>query len=295
MSFILDALKKSEQNNQRQALPGLQTQHKNNFETEKKPIPWIWLFLVVLFINGAFLLTFSIYSKQKDDTAPRQISNVKSLETPVPATTPDKEPLNNSDESVIPELNPSVALEPLPDKKPIEIDEDISLTPSKMEQTAFIEEKTETIDKVRVASVDIYSDSATEQPVTVALESGIDIDSEEMLIENSADSDLLQVGDIPPMEIDDFPEQTAKFEEENEVDQLIPEFDKLPSIVRKKIPEISISFHAYSHKRSSRIVSINGRIMREGQEITSELKLDKITTDGVIFNYKGDRFIMRVF
>jgi hypothetical protein len=75
----------------------------------------------------------------------------------------------------------------------------------------------------------------------------------------------------------------------------IPLFGDLPQSLRQHLPELSISFLAYSRKPSERIVSINGRIIREGQTIADNLTLEKITSVGAVLNYRGDRFLLEVF
>jgi general secretion pathway protein B len=61
------------------------------------------------------------------------------------------------------------------------------------------------------------------------------------------------------------------------------------------LPKLSLSFLVYSKNPPDRMVSINGRMVREGQEVSAGLKLEEIAPDGVIFNYKGYRFRKGVF
>ena len=73
-----------------------------------------------------------------------------------------------------------------------------------------------------------------------------------------------------------------------------PELDRLPASVRSGLPEIHISAHYYSKKPASRLASVNGRILREGQEIDG-LKMEEITPSGVVFVYRGRKFFVSVF
>ncbi len=65
---------------------------------------------------------------------------------------------------------------------------------------------------------------------------------------------------------------------------------ELPPAIRQEIPSITIEVHAYSDTPARRLVSINSRILHEGESLTPALKLEQITPDGVIFTYKGYRF-----
>ncbi len=86
------------------------------------------------------------------------------------------------------------------------------------------------------------------------------------------------------------------FETKNEKEQEKKELSKIPYIhqlpvdIQKVLPEFHISFHSYSTRSSSRLVSINGKVMREGQTMDPGIELEKITNDGVVLLYKSRRF-----
>lgn len=61
------------------------------------------------------------------------------------------------------------------------------------------------------------------------------------------------------------------------------------------LPAISITGHIYSNEPSSRMVNINGHIIREGDTVSEGLKVEEITPEGVILDYEGKRISMRAF
>jgi general secretion pathway protein B len=65
---------------------------------------------------------------------------------------------------------------------------------------------------------------------------------------------------------------------------------ELSQQIRDAIPDISVSMLIYSTKPGERWININGSKRREGDEISAGLKLDEITPDGAILNYRGRRF-----
>ena len=65
---------------------------------------------------------------------------------------------------------------------------------------------------------------------------------------------------------------------------------ELPLMIQQEIPVMTIQIHSFSSKPENSIVSINSRLMKEGEALTPGLKLEQITPDGVIFSYKGYRF-----
>jgi general secretion pathway protein B len=62
-----------------------------------------------------------------------------------------------------------------------------------------------------------------------------------------------------------------------------------PSSLQATLPPMAIAVHAYSNRPQDRLVSINERVLREGDYLAPDLKLEQITPDGMIFNYRGNR------
>ncbi|MBI4843190.1 MAG: general secretion pathway protein GspB [Nitrospirae bacterium] len=89
-------------------------------------------------------------------------------------------------------------------------------------------------------------------------------------------------------ENEDVPEQAPPADP-----SVVVELNELPSSVRSEIPEIAISGHIYSNNPSSRIVTINGQVFREGGKIIPGLVVDEITISGVILRYHDYRFRIR--
>lgn len=73
-------------------------------------------------------------------------------------------------------------------------------------------------------------------------------------------------------------------------EQKVVPMAELPLPVQQEIPAMTIPLHAYSSKPRDRLVSINDRMLREGESLTPGLRLEQITKDGLIFSYKGYRF-----
>lgn len=67
-------------------------------------------------------------------------------------------------------------------------------------------------------------------------------------------------------------------------------FAELPLAIQQELPPLSISVHAYSGKAAERLVGINGRLLREGDDAAPGLRLEQITPEGMILSYKGLNF-----
>ncbi len=64
----------------------------------------------------------------------------------------------------------------------------------------------------------------------------------------------------------------------------------LPVAIQQELPPMSISVHAYSGKSADRLVGVNNRLLREGDEVAPGLRLEQITRDGMVLSYKGYTF-----
>ena len=64
----------------------------------------------------------------------------------------------------------------------------------------------------------------------------------------------------------------------------------LPQSIRRQLPPLQVAVHAYSGTASDRLVSINGSMLREGDLLAPDFRLEQITPDGMIFAYRGYRF-----
>jgi hypothetical protein len=73
-----------------------------------------------------------------------------------------------------------------------------------------------------------------------------------------------------------------------------PRWHELAPAIRDAIPNLVVSMLIYAQKPEDRWININGVKRREGQEISSGLKLEQITPDGAIFSYRGQRFFKGV-
>ncbi|MBR9856914.1 MAG: GspB domain-containing protein [Gammaproteobacteria bacterium] len=72
----------------------------------------------------------------------------------------------------------------------------------------------------------------------------------------------------------------------------VPDLRELPASIRTKLPVLTLSVHIYSKIPGSRMASINGQILREGQQLGA-LRVQTITPKGVILNFEGQEFHLK--
>lgn len=69
---------------------------------------------------------------------------------------------------------------------------------------------------------------------------------------------------------------------------------QMPADFQTQIPELTFSFHVFSHVSEKRYIYINDRRVREGQMVTSHVRLRLITETGVILEKEGRFFHVSV-
>lgn len=205
MSFILDALKKSEQKRRQGAVPDLLTVHERPADKPRKQSRVLYIVVSVLLVSG--LVSVLLYKVH-----PGMTSN-----TQVHAAPPQPAPI------AVPVQAPATAAPVQPVQK------------------------------------EILPHAAAQVPVR----------EEERNIE--------------------VPESRPASK------QIVLKESELPPAIQQELPGINISAHFYDADPAARIVSIHGNVMHEGQYVAEGLKLEKITPEGVILDYKDYRFFRPVF
>jgi general secretion pathway protein B len=70
---------------------------------------------------------------------------------------------------------------------------------------------------------------------------------------------------------------------------------ELPVAVRRAVPKMAIPGYIMSSDASSRTVTINDRNLKEGDELIAGLRVDMIAQDYLLMSYKGYRFRAEMF
>lgn len=73
-----------------------------------------------------------------------------------------------------------------------------------------------------------------------------------------------------------------------------PELASLPESFRRGVPPIPVSIHVYAADAAARFVMVNLRRYGEGAELPGGPRIERITPDGLILLYQGQRFHLQV-
>lgn len=77
-------------------------------------------------------------------------------------------------------------------------------------------------------------------------------------------------------------------------DTRVLELKELPPAIKDSLPELKISAHYYTAEPQARFTRINDLNLKEGQALTTGVKLEEITPEGVVLSYQGYRFRMGI-
>jgi general secretion pathway protein B len=328
MSFILEALKKSEKSRKDNRVPTLQTSHQPPaHQPARRPI-WPLLLGAVLLLN-ALLLLWIIAPWKKDaphlpgmaatspssgevgtqiDTAtaslPENLSRLGSPRTKVPPvmvsgdktsigkSAPDN--VENEARVIAPEeITSALDTAPLQASKmeamqsqgtaaTLPSSRDLRARTSKSPSKPFLASNP--------AAKPVVAKSAAKKPIEkpepAPLSNPAKVDAPANSIPNIASTPLPAKEKEADKPISPRPEIEGKKDSVYEVAQL-------PQAVRDVVLPIDISVHYYAHHPPSRMVRINGQILREGAHMEGGTVVDEISPDGVILRYEGYRFLIR--
>jgi general secretion pathway protein B len=264
VSFILDALKKTEKERQRRTLPDILTVQEIIAEKPASYRVWAYLLMAVLLLNAGILAWWMVASSTVEKNAQQKskTDTVAQLSTNVVTQSESKRTTSFPDslQPVRPQLrhpekeNVPAAIKSIPvrtDRKPDPRGEAEGIQDSRRKimfghsdaggETRKIAEPAPDIVKPPVESVAIPSEQAT-----------------------------------LPMEAPD-PNRIYKLKD-------------LPPAILKSLPTFSVSALLYADNPSARLVRVNDQMMYEGQDLKEGVKLEEITRNGLVFSYRKYRF-----
>ena len=268
MSYILDALKKSEQERSRGTIPDIKTEHQPRPVEYKKSSPWPYVVLIVLLISAAGLGVV-IYQQNmlRGADSSASIASSESLSTDAPPLT---QPLSNEPAQILDKQLTQNILAQKHEASSVRQDPQVNLEKSQPDKSASEDHNS---GKANV----IFSD----EPLTVSEK---ELKNAETIDDLSVLTDV-QITAETGSSTRDSSEPVSELE-----DDKIYDIAELPDSVKRTLPAISFAGHVYSSTQSQRSVMLNGKKMREGQEVTKDLMLEEITIEGVVLRSQGYRF-----
>jgi general secretion pathway protein B len=256
MSYILEALKKSERERKRDTIPGILSVHDGVLHETRKRNIWPYILVAALLLNAGIIIWWLGSGHPKKTTAPAQIAQQPGIET----RTSLAEQMGHQD-------------------------------PSAVRMTSDTQQNTKvqgTVQKEKSQSLvhgePVGTMSRTNSPQKGRLVEPKAGEPPMMSVHQTTSRDVsgTSVSSSAPLQGDALSKRDAE--------QRIFQLKELPSSVRQNLPDFSISVHIHAANPESRMVRINDHTLREGQELSGGIRLEEITHDGVILNYQKYRF-----
>jgi general secretion pathway protein B len=240
MSYILDALRKSEKDRKRDETPMLHTVHtsrqavpagKNIFSS--KLLRWIVVLLTLFIIALGISIRQGLLPISKPEQPDTNLAQQQKLAPPT-----ENQKTENS-------LSEQEAAERLQHDKAL-----IAARAGSNASLKTIAEKDPTL-----------SSTAIQEPAPLTVTQGKD---NEMSVINRKFSDT-------------------------------PTSNQLPPSVQADVGKMKFAGHVYSEDTAGRMIMINNKILREGDTIDTEFRLQEITKSGVVLVYKSTPFRIDLF
>lgn len=269
MSYILDALRKSEEERQRGAVPDIRSVHDAAPEKPRKYHSRRYLIILALLLNAG-LIAFWIAPWQSkvmktSNEAGRDSSQPQKQSTP---TAPPVEPSAvERKDTVLSERAPVLLQNSAPSterRNPV-----VGMESGSAAKVA---------EPVRPGAQQHHAVSASTLPPKQGSPSGdIKPASQKRLSQPSAQSE-------------------SKADREHPADpaKRLLNLSDLPPSLREELPEFSVSVFLYSPDPESRMIRVNGKTLREGQELVAGLRLEEITEDAAVFSHETRRFTLKL-
>jgi general secretion pathway protein B len=284
VSYILDALKKSEQERARGTIPDIKTIHHPRPAEYQKPSRWPYILLIVLLLNAGGL-GFWIYQQNTRPPPASMTPNADGAgdDNAGDAFTAMTESPSKANQPSIQQLisdTPSPRQDHSTSNVIAGSDNDITRATSTPQQSTENPEKPKVALSKKEKSVKgkpnvIFSD----EPLTV---SDNELKNAETIDDPAVLADVQFASEV----------QSADAEPSEYVDDKIYHIAELPDSVKRALPSISFAGHVYSTTKNQRSVMLNGKKMREGEEVTKGLLLEEITIEGVVLRSQGYRFTL---
>lgn len=264
MSYILDALKKAEKERQRNnAVSELLTGSDTVSREQNKRALRHYLLLFVLLLNaGLFFWLFGPWNSKRPVPVQEQAEKTRT-------TTSSQIVRERSD------VGPPTSLPPVLAKSEssrLEVRK-----PEQQSQTAQVSASAKTEGSLRHAETKAVLDMkvpASAKPGAVKEKTGTArAVAKQVPPEDRISSDQTQVSKagIPGGD-------------------KVYKMNELPQSILSSLPSLSLSLHLYNADPSSRLISVKGRTLHEGQELTAGLKLEAINPEGAVFSFQNYRF-----
>jgi len=266
MSFILDAIAKSEQERQQQEVPGVRVLAlpEGSVQKPRRVLPY--------FIVGALLLNAALFVIWMQSgrsllnlSSPTQIENID----------------RGNEQAVVPDdaiaADSAISVEITANATTPEVVKEIDNAVSLNE--ALDGQQSATSAGTSDAGADLVSEPETVLPDSVTTTTKGDTSAWKRIEPDTLSNNASSGQNAEPVQ---------DLQHTGVMQRKVSSLSELPSDVRRDLPRVVFSGHLYSSNPASSVVFIDdGRPVMKGRQIANELFLYEITPNGVIVEFRG--------
>jgi general secretion pathway protein B len=264
MSFILDALKKSENARQRQIGPAVAELPRRRYQSER---PW-WAFVVAgLLLVNIGVLTL-VLARNRNEIEPVTTATAAPLVAGNLALATRQVPVDSP--TAVPARSP----------QPLNQFEQLPLQPPPRNSgNSLAEEAAVPRDLARELATELAGDAA---PLDAA---GAAAQVQPAVVQP------IQAPAVSPLASPPLP-GAASGTARTAPEEVLPSIDELAASGRS-FPAMRLDIHVFADKAAERFVFVNMRKYTEGQVMQEGPSIERITAEGVILNQQGLRFVLQ--
>lgn len=276
MSYILDALRKSEKERQRGKVPDLLTVQVPDTPRPGKSPVLLYLLLIALLLNAGILVAWLRPWQSEEQSPVVRSTGSHRIQTPARRSGEEK--------------TPDVALS---DSKPVASEVKTVNPDEKMANKVPAPESGQGSPNVRLSTADPSGQQArTAKPAGSARDEESAPEGGYKEAQHEISSSTAEQAEIT----DDKPARSQLGTNRTDArQQKVFRINELPQSLRQSLPDMTQVAHIYSDEPASRKFIVKGRVLHEGEALTDEVYLKEITPAGVIFTYKGKSYHVRLF
>ena len=267
MSFILDALRKSEHARQRQTGPGLA--EVPVAPTKPKTNVWATAAVALLVVNLLAVGILLLRRAQQDDAA-------ASMAVPTAAVAVASNPLGPA--------NPTLRAPPPPPTVGTPVTQSAAPARAPIDEPAEPGGRNPLADEVGDASNGL---EASSQAAAAAVPAG-----PRAVVKNGNVRRGGSVVYAPVPEASDLPYSPPP--ERPAVQEAAPRAAAMPNAdevaARGDVPALHLDLHVYATQPQQRFIFVNSRKYKEGDTLAEGPLVEQITPDGAVLNFRGSRF-----
>ncbi len=295
MSYILDALQKSETERQSQIAPETYRLSRPVETDPSSAMRWLLLLCLLTLTVAGLSLLWQMWSPRNAATEANNVTHESTAPQTAPQTAPakalekaaEKVPESMSVASIATAtktMQADTASKSLAPAQSTDTESDLVSSPAASPQPASTEAAPQPVLEPAVA---VPSKSEPRQTAAMAKHSVVPLP--ETLSETPSEKRTTQA----KMPVAKQAESTLADAQPPQQTQVVT-MAELPAGIRSSMPSLSFSFHVYASDPARRTIIINGRRLREGQSLNKEIRLINITPEGVVVAYRQHHIALPV-